>query len=346
MNGKSRLAAKWLSRFGFYQALHRLQGKNRLTVLNYHRIADANAADFIGYTPNVSTDASGFAAQMKFVSKHFSVISLDTLVSHLVHGTALPDYPLLITFDDGYLDNYETALPILKQYQLPAVIFLMTSRMTETSQLPWWDACAEAIRHTEHEDLQLPQIGHYSLRTPSERKLASDRLISALKLVPEAEKTGLLKQIVETLEVDLSLKKPLFVNWEQVRELVAHQVACQAHTHNHPILTRITEVEIREELKRSSQLIAEETGQKISAFAYPNGTSSDYDERVFRVLSELNFQVAFTLLPGTMPAKDLKRYRFQIKRIFLSHTDGFDIFQSKMMGVPALLSREPYQLER
>lgn len=345
MKGKKQLAAKWLSRFGFFEFLHRVQGKKRLTVLNYHRIADVHAPDFLGYEPNVSTDARGFALQMQFISKRFNVISLDDLLNHLLIKQALPDYPLLITFDDGYLDNYETALPILKQYQFPAVIFLMTSRMSQTHEMPWWDACAEAIRRTQRDSLDFPKIGQFSLKTAHERKLATDKLIGILKGVPESEKRLMLEQLLDLLELDLSLEKPLFVNWEQVRDLVANQVACQPHTHNHPILSRISEAEIREELSLSARLIAEETGQAITAFAYPNGTLSDYNEAAFRILRELDFKLAFTLSEGAMPARDLQAYPLQIRRIFLSHSDSFEIFQSNVMGLPSIFKRDPYQSE-
>ena len=119
MKGKTKLLNQWASRLQVPAMLDQYWGKNRLTVLNYHRIADVNAPDFVGFAPNVSTDAQGFERQMQYVTSHFNVIALDDLVAYILHGTALPDKPLLITFDDGYLDNYQNRIETqieLKEY--------------------------------------------------------------------------------------------------------------------------------------------------------------------------------------------------------------------------------------
>ncbi|MGB7342233.1 MAG: polysaccharide deacetylase family protein [Phototrophicaceae bacterium] len=345
MKGKTKLLNQWASRLQVPAMLDQYWGKNRLTVLNYHRIADVNAPDFVGFAPNVSTDAQGFERQMQYVTSHFNVIALDDLVAYILHGTALPDKPLLITFDDGYLDNYEVAFPIMQKYGVPAVIFLLTSRMTDTHYLPWWDACAEAIRRTRKTEVNLPVLGLRQLGDDMQNLAVSSEMIQHLKGVPEADKLSQLAQMVEALAVDLSLEKPLFVNWDQVRNLVAGGVACQPHTQTHAIMTRIAEEQVYEEIRMSKMLIEQETDQQATAFAYPNGTPADFDKTTIRILRELGYKTAFTLLPGPMPLNLVQQYPFQIKRVYLSYKDTFDTFKMKTMGVPALLDKEPFLKE-
>lgn len=342
MTGKKKLINDWIARLKIPSLLDHYWGNERLTVLNYHRIADVTAPDFVGFAPNVSTTAQGFEMQMQYVKSNFNVIGLDALVAYLYDDVPLPERPLMITFDDGYLDNYDVAFPILQKYELPAVIFLLTSRMTDTYTMPWWDACFEAMNRTDKTDIVLPEIGTRQLHTPQQNLAVAREMIQHLKQLPESDKLTQLNKFVETLDVDLTLSKPLFITWDQVRDLVAGGVACQPHTHTHPIMTRISKEQVYDELRTSKTLIEQETDQQAIAFAYPNGMVGDFDETTFDVLRDLDYKVAFTLLSGPTSFAMVKQYPYQIKRIFLSHHDNFKQFVAKTMGVPALLGGEPF----
>ncbi|MEL6404290.1 MAG: polysaccharide deacetylase family protein [Chloroflexota bacterium] len=328
---------KWLNRLGVNNMLDQYWGINRLTVLNYHRIADVNDPNFVGYAPNVSCDVDMFERQIAWAKDEFNIISLDTLRANVKDGAVLPEKPLLITFDDGYLDNYTAAFPVMQKYDVPAVIFLMTSRMEKTHELAWWAACAEIFKRTQHTHATLPIIGERTFDTTRRKSAISNEMIRALKFVPEAEKLSHIATLKEQLEVNFTLDKPIFCNWEQVRELVAGNVACQPHTHTHPIMTRISRQQVHHELATSKALIEEHTDQTAYAFAYPNGTRDDFDETTMEVLRELDYELAFTLEVGPMRASAIPKNPLAIKRVFLSHNDTFDIFRTKVMGLPAFI---------
>ncbi|MCS6871573.1 MAG: polysaccharide deacetylase family protein [Anaerolineae bacterium] len=345
MAKRSQLAIAMLARLGVPRLLDTFWGKNRLTVLAYHRITDATAPDFLYYRPNVSASPQMFARQMAWIAKRFNVISLPVLHAFLTKGRPLPSRPLLITFDDGYLDNYQNAFPVLKRLQLPAVIFLMTSRMEHPAP-PWWDECALYLNLTEHQQAELPLIGMCDLSTPEARRAVTDRLLRALKQVPEAEKQAAIRAVRERLDVpEPTADPPLFVNWEQVREMVAADIACMPHTVNHPILTRVDAEQAYYELAESRAQIEAQTDQQATAFAYPNGTPSDYNAAIIQMLRDLGFQSAYTLTPAPMSLRALRRYPLQIRRAFLLYKDSFDLFKLKVMGLPSLVARPRYYKE-
>jgi peptidoglycan/xylan/chitin deacetylase (PgdA/CDA1 family) len=335
---KTHLLAAIMYRTGFARLLDTYWGPARLTVLAYHRIAEATAPDFAYYSPNVSASPAMFARQIAYVARHFNVIDLAALQAFIQLGRALPPRPLLITFDDGYLDNYTSAYPILRQYGLPAVIFLITDWI-EKPIIPWWDECAYWFHHATNTHAMLPLVGETDLTAPHQRTAARDALIRALKQVPESRKQEALQQLRSMLNVSLPENTPrLFVSWDQVRELVANGVACQPHTASHPILTRVNYAEMQRQISESRVRVEAETRQPVSAFAYPNGTPGDYDENTFEVLRNTGYAMAFTLTPGPMRSQDVRRQPLEIRRVFLSYKDTFEVFVMKVAGLPALVS--------
>jgi len=336
---KAQTAYRLLSMVKAPALLDAYWGADRLTVLAYHRITDAAAPGF-QYDPwNVSATPEMFARQMAYVREHFRVVDLVAVNDFLHRGKNLPPRPLLITFDDGYLDNYTHAYPVLKQQGFPAVIFLLTSRMDHP--LPaWWDECAYYFHHTRRQAATLPLIGERDLSSPALRRAARAALIGRLKSIPEAEKLAALRQTGEALEVDPPGPDPdLFLTWNHVRELVGAGIACQPHTATHPILARVGEDEQRREIVESRDRVRDETGQPVITFAYPNGGAGDYDAATLRLLREAGIQTAFTLMPGPVRFQAAQRHPLEIPRVYLGGRDTVERFVFKVMGLPALLER-------
>lgn len=333
-------AAKLFDNIGGVSLLDRYWGMQRLTVLAYHRIIEWQHPDFADYEPVVSATPTQFEEQMQFIKQHFNVISLQDLDNFVTKSTSLPSRPLLITFDDGYTDNYVHAYPILKKYGFPAVIFIVTSRMTDPTRL-WWDRVAFAFHYTTFSKATIPLLGEHSFNSLSERRQVRQMLIDRLKILPENDKLATIGELERTLGVKPD-NTPQFINWDQVRELVANGVACQPHTVTHPIMTRIRIDEVQRQLAEAKATIEHETNQEAIAFAYPNGTPADYSAETMRVLRENGYRLAFTLTAGPMRAREVQAHPLEIKRVYLSNRDTIEIYKMKVMGVPALLDRTPY----
>lgn len=314
-------------------------GADRITVLAYHRILDWDSPDFDGYRPNVSASLEMFDRQMTYVARHFNVIDLARLEAFVSEGIRLPKRPLLITFDDGYLDNYTYAYPILRHHQLPGVIFLITEKMTNPTP-PWWDVCGYAFKHTKRTQATLPVTGEADLSELKLKDTARETFMTAIKKLPEDQKQAAMKDLSAALDVpEPKFDQPLFVSWDQVRELVQNGIACQPHTVSHPIMTRIDLAEQKRQLAESRAAVEKETNQRVIAFAYPNGTPGDYDAATQQALRETGYRMAFTLTPGPMRPADARANPLEIRRVFLSYKDTFEVAVFKMLGGPALFPR-------
>src|SRR6185503_20675749 len=175
---------------------------NLLTVLNYHRIEDPFREGFDTFRPNVSARSSDFAAQMDYVSQKHNVISGTELAAFIKGRHQLPAHAAIITFDDGYYDNYTNAYPILKARDLPAIIFLATGFIGTCSPF-FWDLIAYCFFYTKKEHVHLPHLGPQSWVDVSTRDVVVQNLMEALKRIPTFEKQKLSDQLPSILGVAL-----------------------------------------------------------------------------------------------------------------------------------------------
>jgi peptidoglycan/xylan/chitin deacetylase (PgdA/CDA1 family) len=113
--------------------------------------------------------------------------------------------------------------------------------------------------------------------------------------------------------------KKLMMNWDQVREMQKGGIEFGAHTMHHPILTRISLDEVRAEVEGSKFRIEKELGEQVLSFAYPNGQSSDLNDKIEKIVADSGIRVAFTLLNGPSSQDEVKRNPFAIRRIFISY---------------------------
>ncbi|MEO8392323.1 MAG: polysaccharide deacetylase family protein [Chloroflexota bacterium] len=324
---------------GALRVLDTYWGSQRLTVLAYHRITDATQPNFDHYRPNVSATPEMFAQQIAYVARHFNAIDLETLNQFVTRKVPLPARPLLITFDDGYLDNYTNAFPILRAHHLPAVIFLMTNRMNQTG-LPWWDECAYYFHHTHLS--QPPLTGSACLDDPDERTLALESLIRQLKPMNADEQRSTLNAISSALDVEPPPEQQQFISWGQARELVANRVACQPHTFSHPRLSLLSEEAAQREIAQSCAQILAETGQQPLAFAYPFGMPGDFTQASLQALRDVHLNIAFTLSPGPVFLREVEQHPLEIPRVLILHQDSFRVFLAKLMGIHRIRERPDY----
>ena len=127
-----------LGRLMFRAGFDELLLRNAAVVVAFHHVRDT--VDPSGLTIGVDT----FERYCAFFKQHFDVVSLRDLVEKMHDGARL-NHHLAITFDDGYLDNYQNAAPVLEKFSLPATFFVVT-RFMGSSEVPWWDR-HQAVRH-------------------------------------------------------------------------------------------------------------------------------------------------------------------------------------------------------
>ncbi len=306
---------------------------NTITVLNYHRIDDLDREGFDTFRPNISARPKDFESQMEYMARWFNIVSLNDVVNWLDGRKTLPSHAALITFDDGYLDNYTNAYPVLRKYNFPAVIFLTTGHIQQDIPF-YWDLIAYCFHHTLRDHIELPDNTHLHWQNTIELSKASSTLIEQLKSLPESEKLAWVEKLPKLLDVSIPTGyfRALIVDWDQIREMHQSGIEFGGHTMSHPILTRVPIEHAREEIEGSKARIERELGEEILGFAYPNGLMNDFNSEIESLTAQAGFRAAFTLLNGPSTQREVKRNPFSIRRVFISHKHTLPEFAVLVSG--------------
>jgi peptidoglycan/xylan/chitin deacetylase (PgdA/CDA1 family) len=263
----------------------------RLTVLIFHRVLPSPDP----LRPS-EPDVQEFEAKMSCVSRWFNVLPLADAVRGLSTGD-LPECPLSITFDDGYLDNYTLALPILTRLGLHATFFV-ASGFLDGGRM-WNDTVIEAIRAHRAGILDLRKLGlqQYRTGTTAERREAIHQLVSELMYRPADERTNLATAIAAL--TGARLPEDLMMTSQHVAALHRHGMAVGAHTVTHPILLGLSAAKARDEIAASKAHLERITQAPVTLFAYPKGVPArDYGREHVAMVRDLGFKAAVSTAWG------------------------------------------------
>lgn len=307
--------ARVLLRSGFSSLLSLLPAKDSLLVLTYHRVGDDESDS---WNPAVfSATADEFDAQVSYVKRKHALVTLEEALA-FVDGTDRNKSSrcrVLFTFDDGYLDNYEIAFPILKSHGAQGVFFLC-SNMVGSGYVPWWDHIAYLIKSGIRKKFSL--VFPESLDVDIEKNGLRESLRSILDLYKTAENLDLDRFIRELKDAvggkDLPADTRRFLTWDEAREMLEGGMAIGAHTHTHPMLSKLSEDEQRREIAQSRAIIGEKLGIRVDAFAYPFGSRKAFTRTTEKIAEETGFRSAFSFYGNvTNQRQNLERYN--LKRV-------------------------------
>ena len=262
ISNKREFLATALARSGIIGLLEQMLSARRsgLIVFTYHRIADPFRNLF--YDPVISASPESFRTQVQWLQKHFRIIALDELISRLDDQAPCRELLVLLTFDDGYKDNFDVAMPILRELGVPATFFIPPAFL-EDPRLPWWDHIAYVLKRTTIRQLVLkvgPQHAAPALVLTLDmmpRALAIMTIIQAFLEERISEPIWFLDQLEAQAEVTVdseSLGRTLFMSWDQVRELASFgkDWTIGSHSHTHHRLASLDDDTQRYELAESS----------------------------------------------------------------------------------------------
>lgn len=277
-------------------------------VLAYHRVL-AQGRPPVWVEPGMYVSAATFARQAECLKKRFSVLPLSELLARAECGKSVGGCCAL-TFDDGWLDNYTQAYPILRRHDLPATIFLATG-FIGTSR-PFWPE--EVVHYLQHADGR-----EVARRLPALRKIpgtisegALNRLlpaaIAAIKRLSPGERAAFLDGLRAV--GDKPPSERLLMNWQEAAEMRdGGLITFGAHTVNHVMLDQVSLPEATTEISRSRQDLERNLQVSADFFSYPNGNASDELEPVLRTQG---FSGAVTVRRGWVGRR---MSRFRIPRI-------------------------------
>lgn len=265
--------------------------QNTVTILGYHRVvADIDKAEENSiYGLVVSRET--FREHCRILKKNFDVVSLDEAAEFLENGIFSYLPKAVITFDDGYLDNYEEAFPILREFDLPATIFLPTKMIGSDEPLSH-DKAFWLAKNALEQNVNLEEI-FQKADVREELGNISDVLTLTDKIVylPAEQRDIIISELEKTLSISEYPKEYRLLDWEKVREMNFCGIDFGDHTATHPVLPLEDEKSFATEIFESKQILEKELGKKVTSFAYPNGK---YNKKIREKIVEAGYNSAVT----------------------------------------------------
>jgi peptidoglycan/xylan/chitin deacetylase (PgdA/CDA1 family) len=276
----------------------------RLSILIYHRVLAAPDPLFPG-----EVDARRFDAQMRVLRRYFRPLALPQALEALARGE-LPGRAVAVTFDDGYADNLERAQPIAARHGVPLTVFVASGYLD--GGIMWNDAVIEAVRRTARDrlDAAAENLAPLPVGSIAERRAAIESILKTLKYLPQDERERRARALADRAGVELP--RDLMLSTDALRRLRRAGATIGAHTVSHPILTRLSAAEAREQMRAGRARLQSLLDDPIDLFAYPNGKPhEDYDASHARMAQELGFSAALTTAWGAASAAS---DRYQLPR--------------------------------
>jgi peptidoglycan/xylan/chitin deacetylase (PgdA/CDA1 family) len=265
-------------------------------VLMYHRVLPRSEAAASFVQPGLYVTPATFERQLRFLQSQFEILPLAELFTRWRSGDwdARARY-CSITFDDGWLDNYQYAFPLLRGHGVPATIFLSTD-LIGTNEWLWSDKLAYLLGRGR----AVP--GFPSFGDP-------DAVIERAKTMPDGARDSWIGRLAGEWGIELPSDRR-FLGWNEVREMSRDGIAFGSHTATHAILTRLGDDALARELRRPLEVIAQQSDAWVPVLAYPNG---DHSDAVAAAAEAAGYLGAFTTVPGIESSKPADFYR--LKRV-------------------------------
>lgn len=333
IKGRKPELARFFDQTGILQALTLFRGHN-LIILNYHRVYKGElitSFDETLFGPSIGS----FHQQMLWLKENHAVFfSEDEIIYYQQKKKKIPKRSVLITFDDGYKDNFTLAYPVLRSLQIPAIYFIPSGAIRDRT-LGWWDIIAFFIKKTKKKAISV-KGDELSLQSDGEKKKTIFHLLQLMKTEPYSRTQDLLNVLSEECEVEFPSydeQDAELMNWKDIRDVLSNGIAIGSHTVSHRVLATLDEDKQFEELRSSKRFLEDMLPGNIRSFSYPVGDYTTFSEKTKELARRAGYDAAFSFKTGV-------NYRcitdpFDIKRI--EPTEDFHAFKATMI-VPRIFS--------
>lgn len=300
-------------------------------VLLYHRFS--KKPDLTG----IKTESRVFDWQLSLLKRSWNVLTLGQFLAAFHKKQTLPARTAVITIDDGYLDFYEVAYPLLLKYNLPATFFPTINFVVGHSWL-WPDILSYILDKASGASLKIvyeQSVFQGQIENPGKRRQLWQQLSDFCSELPDRRKWDFIRALSKMTGVKVP-PEPVVeyapVNYDQLREMSQNGIEIGAHSLNHPILSRVDENVLEKELCEPKEILEAQLGIEIHSLAYPSGRAIDINATVVQYAKKCGY------LGAVVTRRDHEWYTrpdpFQVPRIGVgnSKTDfcwklyGFELF--------------------
>jgi peptidoglycan/xylan/chitin deacetylase (PgdA/CDA1 family) len=301
-----------------------IRGRTSPLILMYHRVL--NDSDETGHLqPGLYVTKGVFDRQIAFMADKYSMISITEYLELLQGNCSMPPKAAIVTFDDGWRDNYLQAYPVLKKYNTPAVIFLAVDFIGADASF-WFLELSKILASTKMPKAKIADKLRNTLKKYPDSKSAAellkqdiesfagnnDTLIEKIKPLEQE----IIDDFISTLKSDYRytpLDEKALLSWNEVFEMAADRIEFGSHGLTHRLLTSLKPEEVEQELKQSKILIEDKLKVSVLSFSYPNG---NYNHGIEKIVKNAGYRCAFLAGKNNATYKD----KFAIGRIGI-HND-------------------------
>lgn len=345
MGGKVKQAVKYamahvLYSLGLLQLWQRVVLRQKAVILMYHRVLTVDEMRRSGSHPAMIVESQTFAKQMAVIRKRFNVLSIEDFAARMEQKIPFEDSSCLITFDDGWRDNFTNALPILRKYEIPAVVFLPVNFIGE-NRLFWQESlvqllvlAVQAARKNPASKSRLSQVlNPIGLESILDIEHADPRskVIERISRNRAGWLPSLIDSTISGLRRELGVEKrdgqetDGFLSWDQVTELTRENVVFGGHGAEHQLLSEMPIDAAREDIRLSKAVIDLRCKAPVPTFSYPRGYRNP---QVVELVKAEGFRLGFIANGGRVSSVDDP---FTLRRI--------NIFQDATASTPMFLAR-------
>jgi peptidoglycan/xylan/chitin deacetylase (PgdA/CDA1 family) len=327
IKGRKPALARFFDQAGVLKILGFFR-ESSLVVLNYHRVYKGDLVTAFD-EELFSTSLESFTQQLHWLKENRATfLSEDELIYYQQSKKKIPKRSVLITFDDGYKDNFTLAYPLLRSLQIPAIYFIPVGSISKR-RLGWWDIISFFIKKTRKNTVSIK--GRNFVLQSGEKRKTIFHLLQLMKTEPYSQTQDLLKMLSEECEVEFPTPKEQdaeLMSWKDIKEVMNDGVAIGAHTVSHRVLATLGEEEQFEELSSSKKLLEDMLTSNIRSFSYPVGDYTAFTGKTKELVRKAGYDISFSFKTGV-------NYQyitdpFDIKRI--EPPENFDAFKATIIA--------------
>lgn len=273
-------------------------------ILAYHSIVEE--PQLTDHILGVSLGRAEFERHMETLARKFNPMTIEDVAQFAKSDRKLPPRAVAITFDDGFADNYEVALPILNRYSIPASFYIMVEAV-ESGTLPWYCRLRYAFNVAKVPEWKDQRSGRtYRLDVPAERKAAQSLSWDTGARLTGSTQLAFVRQVEQELEVEpVNAPHGFMMTWDQVRGLRKAGHTVGGHTLSHPNLAQVAPSEARSEIMDCKRRLEEKMGEPVEHFSYPHpALNPQWSSQTMEITKEAGFKSAVLTTYGPVRAGD------------------------------------------
>lgn len=304
---------------------------DKINILAYHRILD-DSHGFSGDKELISATKNDFEWQVKYIKQHYNAITFSELFACIEGKKSLPKNPVIITFDDGFIDNFTNAYQILRENSIPGTFFVSTDYIGKEGTF-WFDFVAIAINNLPAGDYENAKHDiKFTIGNLDNNKQIIRTLLSKMKRIKNNERLELihwLKEIYNPANISNEI-----MTWENVREMANNGMEIGSHSVSHPILSQLSASDLNKEIIESKLEIQEQLHIDCNVIAYPVGGKNAFNKDVEKLVEE-NYNFGCSYISGVNTKNNMDYY--SLKRLHIERDTSKAMFKL-LLACPSIFA--------